>query len=203
MNQPRQSYWKPQHEVFINGMLSHGDKVRAYKEAYPNISPTAVRQAACRLLSYPHIRQRIDAAVAKAKEAAAKMLEEKTKERATQRLLTAYEQRVFLADIILGHMKLRRQVKLRNRVVEAEEDLDPYVVLRAIELDCKLEAGYQWPLQQDAVNRQIDRLTYYLNSLNHQGVGVCKQIETDSASNPPQESILHFARPPFATKNAA
>src|SRR5690348_1724367 len=124
MRQPRQGFWKPQHEVFIRGMLAHGDKIKAYTEAYPRVSPATVRQSACRLLSYPHIKQRINTALAEAKENAARELEEMTGARITEQLLTAYEQRKFLADIIFGRMKLRRSVKLNNRVVDIDQDLD-------------------------------------------------------------------------------
>ena len=70
------TYWKPQHEVFVRGMLAHGDRIRAYREAYPNIFPTAVRQAAVRLMNHPEIRQHLEPVFEQAKAAAMQQLEQ-------------------------------------------------------------------------------------------------------------------------------
>ena len=51
---------KPSHVVFINGMTTHGDRIRAYMEAYPRSSAAAAKANACRLMKKEAIRQHID-----------------------------------------------------------------------------------------------------------------------------------------------
>ena len=82
----KRSYRKPQHEVFISGMPAHGDKLKAYKEAYPNISATAVRQVANRLLSYTHIRQHIEPRLQHAKLIAIQRLQQTAGDRMAEEL---------------------------------------------------------------------------------------------------------------------
>lgn len=197
------NYWKPQHEVFIRGMLAHGDKTKAYLEAYPNISPTAARPAANRLLSYPHIRQRIEPLLQQAKDIAIEKLQQTAGERMADELLTVYEHRCLLAQIIRRELKLVRAIRLRDRVVDVEQDLDPFMILRAIELDCKLEAGYQWPIRGEVVDVQLSKLVSYLHSGNHQGFGVRQQNGTDWSSNPLQAGNSLFSKPPFCNKKWA
>jgi hypothetical protein len=49
----------PRHEKFIAGMVRHGDKIRAYKEAYPNVSDESAKTLAPRLLKNPEIKERL------------------------------------------------------------------------------------------------------------------------------------------------
>jgi hypothetical protein len=199
----RQPYWKPQHEVFIRGMLAHGDKIKAYCEAYPGVSPDSARKAANRLLTYTHIRQRIEPALQQARSNAMQQLELAAGERLAGELVDIYEQRTLLAEIIRGEIKLQRAIKIKGRIEMVEEDLDPFVVLKAIELDCKLEAGYSWPTHDDIIRRQQNRINRYLTSQNGQGVPVRQQIDTDWQPKQRQESISLFPRPPFVTKMVA
>ena len=195
------TYWKPQHEVFVRGMLAHGDRIRAYREAYPNIFPTAVRQAAVRLMNHPEIRQHLEPVFEQAKAAAMQQLEQMAGQRIAGEMMSAYEQRVLLAQMIRGEIRLQRDIKLRNRIATVEQDLDPFVVLKAIELDCKLEAGYPWPAHKGIANAQLNSIMSYICSKNHQGVGVRKQFETFSGPNPLPARFSVFTHPPFLTKN--
>lgn len=49
----------PKHDIFIREIVRHGDKVRAYKAAYPGISDAAARTAAVRLLSHPYVKEQL------------------------------------------------------------------------------------------------------------------------------------------------
>ncbi|MCD6062878.1 MAG: hypothetical protein K0R82_789 [Flavipsychrobacter sp.] len=199
----RQPYWKPQHEVFIRGMLAHGDKIKAYTEAYPGVSPSSARKAANRLLTYAHIRQRIEPVLQQARSSAMQQLELVAGKRLADELVSIYEQRLLLAGIIRGEIRLQRAIRIKGRIEMAEEDLDPFVVLKAIELDCKLEAGYTWPTHDDIIRRQQSKINRYLSSQNRQGVPVRQQIDTDWLRGQLQVSTSLFASPPFVTKNIA
>lgn len=198
----KQPYWKPQHEVFIRGMLAHGDKIKAYKEAYPSVTLASARKAANRLLTYTHIKQRIEPVLQHARINAMQQLERATGQRILNKLVTVYEQRVLLAGIIRGEIMLQRAIKIKGRIEIAEQDLDPFVVLKAIELDCKLEAGYSWPTHDDIVRRQQNRINHYLTSQNGQGVPVWQQIDTDCGSKPLQVRSSLFVQAPFVTENS-
>lgn len=51
---------KPAHIAFINGMITHGNRIRAYMEAYPGSAASSAKANACRLMKNPLIRQHID-----------------------------------------------------------------------------------------------------------------------------------------------
>ncbi|WP_276131656.1 hypothetical protein [Polluticoccus soli] len=198
----RQPYWKPQHEVFIHGMLAHGNKTKAYNDAYPGVSPTSARKAANRLLKYTHIRERIEPVFERARNKAMQQLELAAGTRIANDLTTVYERRILLAGIIRGEITLQRAIRLKGRIEVAEQDMDPFVVLKAIELDCRLEAGYSWPTHDDIIQRQQDRINHYLNSPNGQGVPAWLQIDTDWRPKLPQASISSFYPSAFCNKNS-
>ena len=45
------SKFNPKHEIFIKEMATHGNKVRAYRAAYPTTAKESARAAASRLLA--------------------------------------------------------------------------------------------------------------------------------------------------------
>lgn len=49
----------PRHELFISQMLLHGDKLRAYKAAYPKATDEAARTASTRLLNNPYVSEKL------------------------------------------------------------------------------------------------------------------------------------------------
>lgn len=49
----------PKHDIFIRELVRHGDKVRAYKAAYPGVSDAAARTAAVRLLGHPYVKEQL------------------------------------------------------------------------------------------------------------------------------------------------
>lgn len=56
-NEPR----NPKHEIFINQMIKHGDKIRAYKAAYgEHVKEESARVSASNLLKDDYISERLD-----------------------------------------------------------------------------------------------------------------------------------------------
>lgn len=135
---------KQQHETFVEAMAEHGDPVKAYLAAYPNVKESSARSAAYRLLQDPEIAKAVtfDAKHMhkKAKAAAIK----KGTQRVTQQLADMQKRREVLAQMIFGTLKRRRFFKIDGEIVWVEDDIPSQSVLRAIELDCKLEAGFDW-----------------------------------------------------------
>lgn len=133
---------KQSHLHFANAYLQHGDKFRAYKEAYPNIEEgDSLRVAANRLFRQSHIQQYINEVEAPLRAEAMAQLQQAAQQRIADEVCTLQQKRLVLAQMILGHWQVRRHVKLKDTIVEVVDDLAPHAVLRAIELDCKLESG--------------------------------------------------------------
>ena len=129
---------KPEHELFVKGMIQHGDKRRAYQSAYPGVSPESARTAANRLLRDPEIFNRILDITRRARNRALEELDDEAFEMAQQQLLTIREKRAALTEMVNGNYKRKRYIKLKDKVEVVYEDISVYAVLRAIELDSKL-----------------------------------------------------------------
>ncbi|MCD6062901.1 MAG: hypothetical protein K0R82_812 [Flavipsychrobacter sp.] len=135
---------KQQHETFVKAMAEHGDPIKSYLTAYPKATEASARTAAYRLLQDPEISKAVtfDAKHmhTKAKAAALK----KGTRRVTQQLADIQKRREVLAQMIFGTLKRKRFFKLDGEIVWVEDDMPSQSILRAIELDCKLEAGFDW-----------------------------------------------------------
>ncbi|WP_276132657.1 hypothetical protein [Polluticoccus soli] len=135
---------KQQHEKFVEAMAEHGDPVKAYLAAYPNAKESSARSATYRLLQDPEIAQAVTFDAKRMhKKAKAAAIKKGTK-RVTQQLADIQSRREVLAQMIFGTVKRKRFFKIDGEVIWVEDDIPSQSVLRAIELDCKLEAGFDW-----------------------------------------------------------
>lgn len=127
---------KPEHQLFIHHYILTGDKYAAYKAAYPHAEGQALQAAARRLINKPHISQYLEVQLFAVRNEATsqqhpQLLQQD--ERATLLL-----KRKALHDMISGEYKTRKYYKMRDHLEEVEEQLSPFAVIRAIELDTKL-----------------------------------------------------------------
>lgn len=132
---------KPQHEIFVREMIRHGNKTQAYLAAYPDATGEALRTAATRLLHKPHIRQAINNALLPLREKAAAELEATATQRIKEEICTLQQRREALAKIILGKMQVKKHIRLKDTIQEVYDDVSPYAIIRAIDLDSKLAAN--------------------------------------------------------------
>lgn len=130
---------KNTYQTFINELLAHGDKFRAYKAAYPTASGEALKVAANRLIRRPEVQAQLQAASAAARAKALVSFEESVSDDLAEQFTTIKEKRRILHLMITGQWKTKRHIKLKDRIEEVEEDISPHAMLRAIELDAKLE----------------------------------------------------------------
>ncbi len=126
---------KQEHETFIKGMIMHGDKRRAYQEAYPGVSPQSARTAANRLLRSPEVFNRIKDITQRARQRAMEELDVEALGLARQAILSLRDKRAVLSDMVKGIYQRKRYIKLKDRVELVYEDITAHAVLRAIELD--------------------------------------------------------------------
>lgn len=145
---------KQEHSRFVQGMILHGDKKRAYKEAYPDVTDESARVAANRLLREPEIWQCINEITKRAQQKALEELEAEATGQARRQLLSLQSKRAVLAAIVNGDVQRKRYIKLRDRVEVVFEDVSVYAMLRAIELDSRL-AG---ELRPDTKKNKVDEL---------------------------------------------
>lgn len=132
---------KPQHEIFVREMIRHGNKTQAYLAAYPDATGEALRTAATRLLNKPHIRQAINNILQPIREKAAAELEATATQRIKEEICTLQQRREALAKIILGKMQVKKHIRLKDTIQEVYDDVSPYAIIRAIDLDSKLAAN--------------------------------------------------------------
>ena len=144
----------PKHLIFVKGMLKHGNAMEAYCKAYPTAAPESCRTAAARLLADPEIKQMIDTANATARAELKTELKQMAKERQAAELMDLHERRKVLAQMVRGEIKYKRHLKVNGEVVEVEDDLSPFALLRAIELDAKLaEDWYAAPVRAERLSQ--------------------------------------------------
>lgn len=139
------------HETFIQEMIAHGNRKEAYLKAYPQSSPIAAYNNACRLLSVPYIRNKIQAAFTITEDAVLEQLQQDY----GMALADVYWKRVLLARIIKSAMQqnetncsdtainCNRKATIRNHSETLQQQPTVSQVLRAIVLDTKLEYGWK------------------------------------------------------------
>jgi len=139
------------HETFIQEMIAHGNRKAAYLKAYPQSSPSAAYNNACRLLAIPYIRNKIQDAYAVTENAVLQQLEQDY----GVQLAEVFEKRVLLAHIIKTALqqnettvsdtvtKTVASATNRNSFVTTLKQPTISQVLRAIVLDTKLEYGWK------------------------------------------------------------
>lgn len=132
---------KPQHEIFVREMIRHGNKTQAYLAAYPDATGEALRTAATRLLNKPHTWQAINSILQPIREKAAAELEATAIHRIKEEICTLQQRREALAKIILGKMQVKKHIRLKDTIQEVYDDVSPYAIIRAIDLDSKLAAN--------------------------------------------------------------
>lgn len=146
---------KNTYQTFVNELLEHGDKFRAYKAAYPNASGESLRVATNRLLQRPEIQELLSDAGKAARAKALVSFEENVSAELQDQFTSIQEKRRILHLMITGQWKTKRYIKLKDRIEEVEEDISPHALLRAIELDAKLE---EWQRRLAAEQEEARKL---------------------------------------------
>lgn len=139
------------HETFIQEMIAHGNRREAYLKAYPQSSPAAAYNNACRLLAIPYIRNKIQEAYSATENTVLQQLQQYY----GAELADVYDKRVLLARIIKTALQQNETAvtevetniaTLATKLNRSVTSLKPPTisqVLRAIVLDTKLEHGWK------------------------------------------------------------
>jgi hypothetical protein len=127
------------HETFIREMILHGDRLKAYKAAYPNCSEKTAIVNACRLMARPGIAGRIRQAVCTAQRKAEAELEEYL----AGEVMSMAHQRHLLYQIATGKLTTTKTVVRYNKVINCQHRPGHTEMLAAIRLDWKLSQGWK------------------------------------------------------------
>jgi len=112
---------KPQHQIFIIKMIKYGDKVQAYRAAYPKCTndETARKSAERILRHHPEVAAEIEEATAYMRQRTYAEAYRDHVERQKTPLLSMMKRREILAQIATCQMKVGRFSKRRRQVHHA------------------------------------------------------------------------------------
>lgn len=132
-----------EHLILVKEFIRHGDAQKAYGKAYPKTKPQCLSAAASRLFKRPEIKQLVEEKQAEAMEKGFAAAEAEAAERYKQEFLSIYERRAELASIVRRQARMNKYYKFKEEVKTMDVPVDnPNAIMRAIELDAKLEAEY-------------------------------------------------------------
>ena len=160
-------YQKPQHEVFIKAMIEHNDPTKAYSIAYPNVSPASAQVAGSRLYGRPDIRARIKPALEQKYAAAHKDAIRKGEEAEMLRAEEVCRKRMFLAMVVRCDVRKRKAYKTKEGLLIVQEDPSHDTIIRAIELDLRLQDDYS---RKDLIEKQFNRILRDLSPSPRHGI---------------------------------
>lgn len=151
----------PRYHTFILGMIKHGDKLKAYCAAYPKAKEESARKAAERLLRNPQIAAEINEAAAAIRYKAYKEAYKEHVETSKVKLLSIMKKREILTQIATCEMKVGRHVKSDGAYRMVYEDPRPKDIIRAIEIDTRLEEACNRARNMD--DSQLSRFDIYID----------------------------------------
>lgn len=131
---------KKEWQIFINEMILHGDKVKAYKKAYPKAkSENSAAVNAIRLLKNDNILNAIKSGSDKAEKAAYQSVIKKVARKKKIKLLSQIEKREILSEIARGERKImENSVTKSGEVVTYYRTPNANEIIKAIDTDNKM-----------------------------------------------------------------
>lgn len=130
------------HLKFCLFYLQTNDPGVAYKMVYPKANNHSVYAAASRLMARPDVSAWIKETEERVHDRALREIEEDMGGVLKNQLLTINQKRAVLTKIITGETKRVRHIKTKYSYEKVEDDLPVYAVLRAIDMDTRLENFY-------------------------------------------------------------
>jgi len=152
---------KPQHATFILQMIKHGDKLRAYRAAYPKAKGQSAIKAAERLLRRPEIAEEIQAVVQDIRSQTVIEAYQVMKQEQQVRILSVMKKREILNQIATCEMKVGRWIKDEDGYRMVYEDPRPRDIILAIDKDTKLEEACN--RMRDITDVKLSRYDIYID----------------------------------------
>jgi hypothetical protein len=132
---------RPAQRIFVQEMIMHGDKVKAYQKAYPDTSGKWVGSHARNLYYKKHIRQRITEGQLRIQHEVEKRCAEEMAQSLKDDLAMLQGIRESCADIISGKMTFEKIVKMEDSIRHEQVKADSWSVLQALNLCFKMASS--------------------------------------------------------------
>ncbi|WP_276133745.1 hypothetical protein [Polluticoccus soli] len=127
----------------------------AYIQAYPKAKKECAYTAAIRLARQLHIKERIAAAMVQHAQQEHQRAQEREEHKRRMAEEDTLQKRIWLARVVRGQVMKQRYMQFRGRTILVHETLNPFIILRAIELDTRYEYGTN---PKSILDRQFARL---------------------------------------------
>lgn len=137
------------HLQFCIYYMQTGDQQVAYKMTYPRAAVKSLKASASRLMARPDVAEWVNGTEERVHNRMMRQFHSEHYDEFKEKLLTINEKRTVLTKIIKGETKRVRYVKVKYGVQKVEEDLSADTVLRAIDLDTRLENFYNYLTRSD------------------------------------------------------
>lgn len=197
---------RPKHLQFCLYYLQTNEPAVAYSMAYPKASTKSLYAAASRLLARPDVTAWINETRYRMQERLLQEIEEKEVTQKKEALLSINQKRAVLTRIINGETRRTRHIKTKYGCTKVQDDLPIYAVLRAIDMDTRLENFQNYLLHRDSWGKSP---SLYINTptLQQQVNILIAQTQAETPDSPviaTQEAIsrntaLHTIQPPNST----
>lgn len=157
---------KPKHMQFAMNYLRTKDAELAYKLTYPRAGVQSLASAASRLLARDDISTWLEATEDAIRSRAIAEVEQEEAGKLRHELLSINQKRDILAKMATGQYKRKRFIKTKYGATQVEDDLHPFAILKAIDLDTRLEMFYNFLLSKGMCTSQNTRegQQYFVNA---------------------------------------
>lgn len=132
----------PKHRAFIRHYLRLGNITEAYLRAYPDSSRSTAATNGSKLCGDPLIKAEIERRQTRLEEEAMEIAETEIRTDLAAHYVSIHEKRLLLTDMMRGRHKVNRYFKMKDEIKILEDNLPPQSLLRAIDMDTRLENGW-------------------------------------------------------------
>lgn len=146
------------HLAFIRHYLQCRNQAMAYRKVYKCSAATA-RANGNKLYNRPEIKAAILQKTAALEQRARDMAESEITAALAEQYLSIHEKRMLLTAMMRGRHKVNRYFKMKDEVKILEDNLPPHTLLRAIDMDTRLENGWydRKPLPQTPAEKLLQK----------------------------------------------
>ncbi|MBZ0097946.1 MAG: hypothetical protein K8F30_02625 [Taibaiella sp.] len=137
------------HLQFCIYYMQVGDPLVAYKMTYPRAAVKSLPASVSRLMARPEVAEWVNGTEERVHNRMMRKFHNEHYDKFKDQLLTINQKRTVLTKIITGETKRVRYVQAKYGLQKIEEPLPVYAVLRAVDLDTRLENFYNYLTRSD------------------------------------------------------
>jgi hypothetical protein len=181
------------HLQFCIYYMQVGDPQVAYKMTYPRAAVKSLKASVSRLMARPDVAEWVNGTEERVHNRMMRKFYSEHYDELKEKLLTINEKRTILTKIIKGETKRVRYIKGKYGAERVEEDLPVYAVLRAVDLDTRLENFYNYLTRSDTW-RKAQNIYVNTPTLQQQVNILISQTAEKEESKDTQEHVFPLGR---------